>query len=126
MNTLKILSDSEVGSMHHATLRILTEVGVILTHPGALRMLTDAGATIRNDRVCLPPELVQECLARCPSQVRVRGRGGVSKTLGDGSLNFHNLGGDENFHSLQFPFNAFPVLISEPGMEENCFARFCS
>ena len=74
MNTLKILSDSEVESVHHATLRILAEVGVILTHPGARQMLTDAGATIKNERVCLPPELVEDCIAKCPPQVTVRGR----------------------------------------------------
>jgi len=110
MNTLKILSDSEVESMHHATLRILAEVGVILTHPGARKMLTDAGATIRNERVCLPPELVEDCLTKCPPQVTVRGRSGTIKTLGDGSLNFHNLGGARDIHNPTTGEHRFAVL----------------
>jgi trimethylamine---corrinoid protein Co-methyltransferase len=99
VNTLKLLSDTEVEALHYATLRILSEVGVILTHPGARQMLTDAGATIQNERVCLPPELVEDCLAKCPPQVSVRGRDGTVKTLGDGSLNFHNLGGARDIHN---------------------------
>lgn len=98
MNTLKVLNDSEVEGLHTATLRILAEVGVILTHTDARRILMDAGATIRNERMCLPPELVEDCLAKCPPQVSIRGRSGSSRTLGDGSLNFHNLGGARDIH----------------------------
>jgi trimethylamine--corrinoid protein Co-methyltransferase len=118
MNTLKILSDSEVESMHHSTLRILAEVGVILTHPGVRQMLTEAGATIKNERVCLPPELVEGCIAKCPSQVAIRGRGpstgsgqaAQTKTLGDGSLNFHNLGGARDIHNPATGEHRFAVL----------------
>jgi len=110
VNTLKLLSDVEVESLHQATLRILAEVGVTLTHPGARQMVTDAGATIRNDRVCLPPDLVEDCLAKCPPQVSVRGRGGTVKTLGDGSLNFHNLGGARDIHNPATGEHRFAVL----------------
>ena len=54
MNTLKILNDAEVESMHQAALRILAEVGVSLTHTGARQILTDAGANIRNKRTSAP------------------------------------------------------------------------
>lgn len=110
MNTLKILSDAEVEALHQATLRILDEVGVILTHPGARQMLTEAGATTKNDRVCLPPELVEDCLAKCPPQVSVRGRAGRTKTLGDGSLNFHNLGGARDIHNPVTGEHRFAIL----------------
>ena len=110
MNTLKLLSDAEVESLHQATLRILAEVGVTLTHPGARQMLTDAGATIKNDRVCIPQELVKNCIAKCPPQVSVRGRGGTTKTLGDGSLNFHNLGGARDIHNPVTGEHRFAIL----------------
>lgn len=122
MNNVKWLSDSEVESMHHATLRILNEVGVALNHPGAREMLTDAGATIhrscrghdgarrQNDRVCIPPELVENCIAKCPPQVTVRGRNGTTKILGDGSLNFHNLGGARDIHNPATDEHRFAVL----------------
>ena len=72
MNTLKILGDAEVESLHQATLRILAEVGVSLDHTAARGMLADAGATFQNECVLLPPELVEDCLAKCPkSHVRI-------------------------------------------------------
>ena len=110
MNNVKWLSDNEVETMHHATLRILSEVGVTLTHPGACQMLNDAGATIQNKRVCIPPELVEDCIVKCPAQVSVRGRGGTTKTLGDGSLNFHNLGGARDIHNPATGEHRFAVL----------------
>lgn len=110
MDTLKLLSDAEVEALHQATLRILAEVGVTLTHPGARQMLTDAGATIQNERVCIPPELVEDCIAKCPPQVSVRGRGGAVKILGDGSLNFHNLGGARDIHNPVTGEHRFAVL----------------
>jgi trimethylamine--corrinoid protein Co-methyltransferase len=110
MNTLRILNDSEVESVHQATLRILNEVGVILTHPGAGHMLTDAGATVNNDRIFLTPELVEDCLTKCPTTVTLRGRGGMSTTIGDGSLNFHNLGGARDIHNPATDEHRFAVL----------------
>ena len=110
MNTLKLLSDAEVEALHQATLRILNEVGIILTHPGARQMLTDAGASIHNERVLMPPDLVEACIAKCPPQVSVRGRGGTVKTLGDGSLNFHNLGGARDIHNPLTGEHRFAVL----------------
>jgi len=83
---------------------------VILKHPGARQMLIDAGAAIKNDRVCLPPELVEDCLAKCHPQVSVRGRGGTTKTLGDGSLNFHNLGGARDIYNPAIGEHRFAVL----------------
>jgi trimethylamine--corrinoid protein Co-methyltransferase len=55
--------------------------------------LCEAGATIKNERVLIPPELVEKCISQCPGIVSVRGRAGTVKTLGDGNLYFHNLGG---------------------------------
>jgi trimethylamine--corrinoid protein Co-methyltransferase len=93
MVKLTILSDPEVEAIHRATLRILGEVGIVLTEPEARQMLTGAGATVRDDRVLLPADLVEAALARCPAQVQVRGRGGEPIVLGDGSLHWHNIGG---------------------------------
>jgi trimethylamine--corrinoid protein Co-methyltransferase len=94
-----VLSPEEVEAVHRATLRILSEVGVTLTNAEAREVLTGAGAVIRDERVLLPPDLVDACIARCPRQVTLRGRGGAVKTLGDGSLNFHNLGGARDIYN---------------------------
>jgi trimethylamine--corrinoid protein Co-methyltransferase len=110
LNTLNLLSNAEIESLHQAVLRILNEVGITLTHPGARQMLIDAGARVQNERICLPPELVEDCIAKCPLQVSVRGRGGTTKILGDGSLNFHNLGGARDIHNLVTGEHRFAVL----------------
>jgi trimethylamine--corrinoid protein Co-methyltransferase len=93
MLNLTVLSHDEVEAIHQASLRVLAETGVALTLPEGRRILLDAGATLRQERVCLPPELVEKALGSCPSQVRLRGRGEKVKVLGDGSLHWHNLGG---------------------------------
>ncbi len=93
MPSFAFLSPQEVEAVHQATLRILSEVGVSLNHAGGRKILTDAGARVEKDRVLIPPELVEKCIAQCPPKVSVRGRGGSVKTLGDGNLYFHNLGG---------------------------------
>jgi trimethylamine--corrinoid protein Co-methyltransferase len=93
MTSLNLLSQAEVQAIHQATLRVLSETGVVLAHPKGRKLLVDAGARVEDDRVLLPPELVEQQIAKCPPQVRIRGRGGETKTLGDSGLHWHNLGG---------------------------------
>jgi len=89
---LTILSQDDIRAIHHATLRILSEVGIILDEAEARALLLDHGAREHCGRVCLPPDLVETCLKRCPQQVTLRGRG-RQVTLGTGALHVHNLGG---------------------------------
>ncbi len=93
---LNLLPSDKVEAIHQATLRILAETGVVLTEPKARLLLTDAGALIHQNRVLLPPDLVEKCIAQAGKCISIRGRGGMIKTLGDGSLYFHNLGGAPN------------------------------
>jgi len=90
---LQFLTDSETEAIHQATLRILWEVGVVLTHPEGREHLAGAGAMVHGDRVRIPSDLVEWAIAQCPRQVTLRGRGGQTVTLGDGSLSWHNVGG---------------------------------
>jgi len=96
MNPLTFLSADEVESIHRATLRILAETGMVLTEPHSRAILTAAGARLQDHRVLFPPELVEGSIARAGKKTTVRGRGGAVKTLGDGNLYFHNLGGAPN------------------------------
>jgi trimethylamine--corrinoid protein Co-methyltransferase len=88
-----IITPSQIESLHLATLRILSETGIAVQHAGARDLLTSHGARIVKDRILLPPNLVERCIADAGKSVSVRGRGGTVKTLGDGKLYFHNLGG---------------------------------
>ncbi len=93
MFTLHALSAEEVEAIHQATLRILSEIGFVLKDKTAREILTGAGGKVCGDRVLLPPELVEKCIAQAGKKVSIRGRGGTVKTLGGGNLYFHNLGG---------------------------------
>jgi trimethylamine--corrinoid protein Co-methyltransferase len=90
---LSVLTESQVRAIHLASLRILDKVGVVLTQLTAREILAGAGARVQGDRVLLPPGLVEEAVGLCPRQVTVRGRSGAAVVLGDGSLDWHNLGG---------------------------------
>ncbi len=96
MVRLSFFDETEVEAIHQATLRILSETGLILTEPKSRELLTGAGAKVQANRVLLPPELVEKCIADAGKRPSIRGRGGAVKTLGDGSLYFHNLGGAPN------------------------------
>ncbi len=93
MPGLAVLTDSEVEAIHQATLRILSEVGVVLAHAEARERLAGLGASIKGDRILLPPGLVERSVAQSPPQTSVRGRGGQTVILGNGNLYWHNVGG---------------------------------
>jgi trimethylamine--corrinoid protein Co-methyltransferase len=97
---LSYLSPDDVQAIHHTTLRILSEIGVILDEVEALSLLMDHGAYKVNGRLCFPPDLVESCLALCPSEVILAGRGN-QVTLGDGFMHVHNLGGARDVLELE-------------------------
>jgi trimethylamine--corrinoid protein Co-methyltransferase len=93
MNPWKVISDEEVESIHQAALRVLSEVGIVLSHPQVKELLLEAGATIKEDRILLSPDLVEQSIADCGKKTATRGRNGEEIVLGDGTLQWHNLGG---------------------------------
>ncbi len=97
MVELCILGEEGVKRVHAATLRILSEVGILLTHPAAREMLAGHGARVAENRVYLPADLVEKCVAQCPHTVKVQGRDPhKAVVLGDGGLYAHNVGGTPN------------------------------
>ena len=66
MIALQVLGQEGVKQVHEATLRLLSETGVVLTHPGARELLLDHGAQVAEDRVLLPADLVESCVAHRP------------------------------------------------------------
>ena len=98
MDRLKFLSEEDIKAMHEATLQIMNEVGFFWTHRESLNILTDAGCTVNNNnRLCFPPDLVENSIAKANKRPIIRGRGGMANELGGGKLYFHNLGGARYF-----------------------------
>jgi trimethylamine---corrinoid protein Co-methyltransferase len=96
MSLFAILDKSDIESIHQASLRILSETGMVLSESNACKILSEAGAKIRGRSVLFPPDLVEKCISLAGKTTSIRGRAGSIKTLGDGSLYFHNLGGASN------------------------------
>jgi trimethylamine--corrinoid protein Co-methyltransferase len=116
MRPFTIISLEELEDIHQATLRVLAEVGIVLKQPSGRAILTGAGCTVQGERVLFPSELVEKCIAQCPPQVSVKGRNGNVKTLGDGSLHFHNLGGARDI------FDASTGQSRNAGIQDVCDA----
>lgn len=93
MVKLTVLSNEEIEKIHTATLQILVETGVILTNTEARDTLTGVGARVEGERLHFPPDMVEREMAKCPSEVKIRGREGDPVCLGDGTLHWHNVGG---------------------------------
>lgn len=98
MSPWKVISTEDAESIHQATLRVLGEVGIFLSHPKIRNQLLEAGATIKEDRVLLPPEMVEKAIADCGKKVTTVGRDGQEIVLGDGTLHWHNLGGARDIY----------------------------
>jgi len=101
MIRLSVFDEEQVKAIHEATLRILNETGVIFTHPEGRRLLQEAGATLDQGRIRLPPEVIEWAISLAPNTVTIRGRGGVSRTLGAGDLHWHNLGGARDVYDAR-------------------------
>jgi trimethylamine--corrinoid protein Co-methyltransferase len=98
MVKLTVLSKEEVEQIHTATLRILNETGVILTNIEAREILTGGGARVEGERLLFPPDMVEREISKCPSEVKICGRGGDPVRLGDDTPHWHNLGGARNVY----------------------------
>jgi len=73
---LKILTDEQVEAIHRGTLDVLWQTGIRMEHEEALRLLkkNDCKVDFEKKRVHFPPGLVEECLRKCPSSWRLKGR----------------------------------------------------
>jgi trimethylamine--corrinoid protein Co-methyltransferase len=98
MNPWKVLSTEEIESIHHATLLVLSQVGIVLPHDQIREQLMDQGAALKDERLLLPPEMVEKALASCAKKAVTVGRDGQEIVLGDGSLHWHNLGGARDIY----------------------------
>ncbi len=66
----RILSDSQLTQIHHASLEILRRTGVRVRHGEALDLLRDAGCPISDgDLVKFPAAVVEEAVRSAPSRI---------------------------------------------------------
>ncbi len=88
---LTYLSEEDRAFVHEQAVRVLAEIGIGYNTPEAIELLAEADAEVDAEALTakLPWELVERCLATCPSAVRLAGRDpSHDVVVGDGSLTF--------------------------------------
>jgi trimethylamine--corrinoid protein Co-methyltransferase len=89
-NLLRTLTEEdEVERIHQGSARVLEEIGIVVDHSEIRSLLEQAGCRIDHDSglTKFPPKLVDEAVARAPSEVLLCGRDGQhDMRVGDGKL----------------------------------------
>jgi trimethylamine:corrinoid methyltransferase-like protein len=77
------LSADEKDALHQRVLYVLEHVGIGVESTVALDLLADAGAHVDRERrtAALPPQLVEDCLAKAPGSVRLAARDAANDLL---------------------------------------------
>lgn len=86
-----VLSEAEITEIHRTSLAVLEDEGMKVGSRKLREILDQEGATVTDDRVKLPPDLVREAIDSCPSEVTLYSQNGKDLTLGQGRM-FHSPG----------------------------------
>jgi len=96
------LDNKEILAIHQASLRILSETGIFLNNSEGRSLLLDLGAREHIDRILLPTDLVEKCLANLPKSIKLIGRDLKKKIeFGQKSWYAHNVGGVPNVYDSE-------------------------
>jgi trimethylamine---corrinoid protein Co-methyltransferase len=74
MPFFEYFTQSEVKQIHETTLRVMEEAGLDFGYDPALKVLAEAGCKVEGRRVFFPPKLVEEMVAKAPSEFTLYGR----------------------------------------------------
>jgi trimethylamine--corrinoid protein Co-methyltransferase len=92
-----LLTAGQVETVHAASLRLLERVGVELPHEETLRRFADRGAEVcfETQRVRIPPELIEACLASAGKSFTIYGRDrSHTAAFGEGRRNYNSIAGE--------------------------------
>lgn len=93
---IEILNQDQIHQLHQASVRILKEMGVQIPHPHVRQLFLEAGARegSKPDIVCLPPSLVDQCLATAGRSFTLYGRDRRQQArFGAGARNYNSSAG---------------------------------
>lgn len=74
MQYFEYFSNEEVELIHEATLKVLEETGLNFSYQPALNALREAGCAVEGERVRFPRKLVEEMIAKAPSEFTLYAR----------------------------------------------------
>lgn len=90
---LNVFSDDALDRIHNATLEVLWYEGITIQSDLALDIFHGGGCTVdkKNQKVFIPPHIVEDCIRSAPSTVLLAGRDPKNDIFLDGSrVNFCN------------------------------------
>jgi len=93
----QVLSNEQIAQINQASLTILAETGIVVPHPEMLSRFADNGAQVdeAEQRVRIPSDLVEKCLASAGKQYTLYGRDlGKTAAFGQGKRNFNSIAGE--------------------------------
>jgi trimethylamine--corrinoid protein Co-methyltransferase len=95
---LQVLNRGQAQAIHAAALEILEKTGFRMEHARARELLTDAGCEVSDDdRMHMPPRLVEAALASAPKQITLHDQhGNLAMRLEDGNT-YYGTGSDATF-----------------------------
>jgi len=79
--TLRLLTATDIESIHNASLRILEKTGVVVKNAEALNLLKKSGCEVESQKktVRIPKSLVKECLRKTRPIIKLHSRDGKSE-----------------------------------------------
>jgi trimethylamine--corrinoid protein Co-methyltransferase len=75
---MRVLSDDQKDQVHQATLELLRRTGVRVLVPEVRELLSKAGCWLDDDRVRIPPHLIEWAIRTAPHRVVMCDRDGNS------------------------------------------------
>ena len=94
-SSFRLLSDSQLEEIHHASLEILRRTGVRVYDPEALELLAAAGGVVTDgDLVRIPPGVIEEALLHAPSRIVLCSRTGEPAMYLEAHRSYFGTGSD--------------------------------
>ncbi len=69
-----LVDDEQLEAIHGASLRVLAETGIDILHDEGRALMSSAGATVEDERVRLPRDLVEAAVAAAPAEFTLHAR----------------------------------------------------
>lgn len=109
-----VLSEDQVGMIHHAALRVLAEIGMKVLHSPARDHFRAAGAAVQGDMVQFDPDLIPQLMQTVPQHFSLEARNPARNLrLGGRDLIFGAVGGPAY------------VMDNDRGKRDGTFAEMC-
>jgi len=87
------LSLDQVGRIHETSLRVLEDIGIDVDVPEALEVFDAGGASVEGSRVHIGARLVEQCLQKAPSRIRLCGRDERHDIMAEDKRTYFGTGG---------------------------------